>query len=103
MADDDLLRGDLEWGTTPTLVVAQSARFGDDIAIADGDTIITFADLAVRVEAAARAMIAAGLQPGDRAAIWAPNMWEWAVVALGLHTAGGILVPVNTRFKGHEA
>ena len=47
--------------------------------------------------------MAAGLEPGDRAAIWAPNIAEWIVAALGLHSAGGVLVPLNTRFKGHEA
>lgn len=97
------VRGDLEWGTTPKLVLAAAARMGDRPAIADGDTTISFADLAGRVEHAARAFIAAGLEPGDRASIWAPNIWEWIVVALGLHAAGGVLVPLNTRFKGHEA
>ena len=47
--------------------------------------------------------MAAGVEPGDRAAIWAPNISEWIVAALGLHSAGGVLVPLNTRFKGHEA
>jgi len=36
-------------------------------------------------------------------AIWAPNCWEWVVAALGTHAAGGVLVPVNTRYKGAEA
>ena len=28
-------------------------------------------------------LIASGVEPGDRVAIWAPNIWEWAVTALG--------------------
>ena len=36
-------------------------------------------------------------------AVWAPNIWEWVVAGLGIHLAGGVLVPVNTRFKGREA
>ena len=36
-------------------------------------------------------------------AIWAPNCWEWAVTALAVHATGGIVVPINTRFKGREA
>jgi acyl-CoA synthetase (AMP-forming)/AMP-acid ligase II len=35
--------------------------------------------------------------------VWAPNSLEWIVAALGVTTAGGVLVPVNTRFKGAEA
>ena len=96
-------RGDLEWGTTPRLVLAGAARWGDHPAIVDGDTTISYANLADRVEGAARAFLAAGLERGDRAAIWAPNVWEWVVAALGLHAAGGVLVPLNTRFKGSEA
>ena len=40
---------------------------------------------------------------GDRVAVWAPNSLEWIVAALGVTTAGGVLVPVNTRFRGAEA
>ncbi len=52
---------------------------------------------------AARALLALGVGKGDRVALWAPNTWEWVVAALGIHAAGGVLVPVNTRFKGGEA
>ena len=48
---------------------------------------------------AARALLASGIEPGDRVAVWAPNSLEWIVAALGVTTAGGVLVPVNTRFR----
>jgi acyl-CoA synthetase (AMP-forming)/AMP-acid ligase II len=35
--------------------------------------------------------------------VWAPNSVEWIVAALGITTAGGVLVPINTRFRGAEA
>ena len=44
-----------------------------------------------------------GIDKGERVAIWAPNSAEWIVAAFGLLTAGGVLVPVNTRFKTDEA
>jgi acyl-CoA synthetase (AMP-forming)/AMP-acid ligase II len=97
------VRGDLEFGTTPRLVLEQAAHLGDHPAVVDGDTVITYAGLADRVIGAARAFVAAGLEAGDRASIWAPNVWEWIVAALGLQAAGGVLVPLNTRFKGAEA
>jgi acyl-CoA synthetase (AMP-forming)/AMP-acid ligase II len=59
--------------------------------------------LADRVRTAAGAFATAGVGRGDRAAIWAPNSAEWIVAAFGLLTAGGVLVPVNTRFKADEA
>ena len=36
-------------------------------------------------------------------AVWAPNSVEWIVAALGTTTVGGVLVPINTRFRGAEA
>ena len=41
--------------------------------------------------------------PGDRVAIWAPNMNEWVLAAIAIHKVGGVLVPINTRMKGKEA
>ncbi|MEL6179494.1 MAG: FadD3 family acyl-CoA ligase [Myxococcota bacterium] len=78
-------------------------RYGDRVAIEDGATTLSFAQLPAQVERATQAMIAHGIAPGDRVAIWAPNMWEWIVATLGLHSAGAILVPINTRYKAAEA
>ena len=96
-------RGDLRWGSIPGLVADAALRFGDAEAVVDGEVRLTFSQLeheALRVTGAA---MAAGIHPGDRVAIWAPNMAEWIVAALGLVGAGAALVPLNTRFKGPEA
>jgi acyl-CoA synthetase (AMP-forming)/AMP-acid ligase II len=78
-------------------------RSGDSEAVVDGDRRVPYAALEAMVAHAARALVASGVQPGDRVAVWAPNSLEWIVAALGITTAGGVLVPVNTRFKGAEA
>ncbi len=101
--DADLPRGDLLWGTLPNLVRDGAARHGDHPAIVDGDHVVTYAELADAATAAARAFIGAGVEAGDRIAIWAPNVWEWPVLLAGLHSAGAVLVPLNTRYKGSEA
>ena len=85
------------------MVLSVGDRFGDTEAIVDGSVRLTFSELADRVRCAAGAFAAAGIGKGDRAAIWAPNSAEWIVAAFGLLTAGGVLVPVNTRFKAAEA
>ena len=89
--------------TTPALVDAAANRFGDAEALVDGDVRLSFRELASEVRAAAKGFLAAGVTRGDRVAIWAPNMWEWVVAAFGAQTAGAAIVPLNTRFKGHEA
>ncbi|NUU23086.1 MAG: AMP-binding protein, partial [Streptomycetaceae bacterium] len=97
------MQGDLEWGSIPALVDSAAERFGDREAVVDGTVRITFAELRDRVRAAAAATIAAGVEKGDRVAIWAPNSVDWMVAALGAVTAGGAIVPMNTRYKGAEA
>ncbi len=100
---DGDVRGDLEWGTIPGLVRAAAERHGPREAVVDGRVRVTYAELGERVERAAAACLAAGIRGGDRVAIWAPNTLDWIVSALGAVTAGAVLVPLNTRFKGAEA
>ncbi|MER7761815.1 FadD3 family acyl-CoA ligase [Streptomyces sp. NPDC097619] len=102
-ADPEDPRGDLRWVSVPRLVREAAARFGDREAVVDGRTRISYAELGARVERAAAACLAAGTRPGDRVAVWAPNGLDWIVSALGAVTAGAVLVPLNTRFKGAEA
>ncbi|MFD9380528.1 FadD3 family acyl-CoA ligase [Streptomyces sp. NPDC059999] len=96
-------RGDLRWGSIPRLVRAAAARHADHEAVVDGRVRVSYAQLGERVERAAAACIAAGVEPGDRVAVWAPNTLDWIVSALGAVSAGAVLVPLNTRFKGAEA
>ena len=89
--------------TLPALIRYTASRYSTQAAIVDGDVCIDYADLLQRSQAVARALIALGIQAGDRVAIWAPNLHEWIVAACGIHAAAGVLVPINTRMKGAEA
>ncbi len=91
------------WQTIPEMVLSVGDRFGDSEAVVDGSLRLTFAELVDRVRSAAGAFAELGVQKGDRVAVWAPNSAEWMIAAFGLLTAGGVVVPVNTRFKAHEA
>ncbi|MEV5239869.1 AMP-binding protein [Streptomyces cinnamoneus] len=97
------MRGDLEFGSIPALVRTAAERYAEREAVADGRVRITYRQLGEQVERAAAACLAAGVEAGDRVAVWAPNTLDWIVSALGAVTAGAVLVPVNTRFKGAEA
>ena len=87
----------------PKLVARAAALFGERSALEEGALRLSFTALAAAGLDAARAFIAAGVEPGDRVAIWAPNSSEWILAAIGLQSAGAVLVPVNTRFKPAEA
>ncbi|MGW6291730.1 FadD3 family acyl-CoA ligase, partial [Streptomyces sp. NPDC055058] len=97
------MRADLEWTSVPDLVSRAAGRYGDTEAVVDGRTRLSYAELGARVDRAAAACLASGVRPGDRVALWAPNSAAWITAALGAVTAGAVLVPLNTRFKGAEA
>lgn len=89
--------------TLPQMVRHSASQFADSYAISDGDFSVLYKDLPALTEQVASALIASGVQAGDRVAIWAPNMAEWVLAACGTHMAGGVVVPINTRMKGMEA
>jgi acyl-CoA synthetase (AMP-forming)/AMP-acid ligase II len=89
--------------TTIGIVELAAERWPRAEAVVDGEVRLTFEELRQTVAQAARAAMAAGIRKGDRAAIWAPNSWEWIVAALGVQAAGGVAVPMTTRYKGDEA
>jgi acyl-CoA synthetase (AMP-forming)/AMP-acid ligase II len=94
---------EIEAGTIPSVLYVAADRYRDLEAVVDGDQRVTYAALAGAVSDVARALIASGVEPGDRVAIWAPNSLDWIVVSFAIYSCGAILVPLNTRFKGAEA
>ncbi|NGP04849.1 AMP-binding protein [Rhodococcus sp. 14C212] len=89
--------------TTPAALERAASAHADRTAIVDGDVRPTFAHLRDLVRDFAAALVARGVEPGARVAIWSPNTHHWIVAALGIHWAGGVVVPVNTRYTGNEA
>src|SRR4051812_23971913 len=89
--------------TLPAVVAEAAAERPEGEALVFRDVRLTFAELQREVQRFAAAALAAGVRPGDRTAIWAPNSDRWVVAALGLTSVGAVLVPVNTRVKGEEA
>ena len=91
------------WRTIPELIEYSATAYGSDQALVDGEIQLSFIELKDEIFKSANALIETGVKQGDRIGIWAPNTWEWVIAALGVHVAGGVLVPINTRFKGKEA
>lgn len=93
--------------TDPRTVPAALDRFArqlpDHDALVTEDRSFTAAALRDEVHRAAAALIALGVQPGDRVAIWSPNTWHWVVACLAIHHAGAAMVPLNTRYTAAEA
>jgi acyl-CoA synthetase (AMP-forming)/AMP-acid ligase II len=88
--------------TLARLVRAAAERFGDHPAYVDGERSLSYRELLHDVRGVAAGYRARGLTPGGRVVVWAPNSIDWAVAALAATYAGGTLVPVNSRYTGHE-
>lgn len=89
--------------TTAALIEHAAEQFGSKTFIKEGDTALSFTAVHEQVCHLSNALVARDFNPGDRAAIWAPNCAEWIIAALAIQYVGGTLVTVNTRYKASEA
>jgi fatty-acyl-CoA synthase len=83
---------------------ATVARVPDHDALVDraSGLRLTYAELGVEVDRLARALVAAGLEKGDRIGIWAPNCAEWVLTQFATAKVGAILVNINPAYRSHE-
>ncbi|HTH28611.1 MAG TPA: AMP-binding protein [Sphingobium sp.] len=95
-------RGDVRWRNIAALARDAARRFGDAPAVIEGDRRISFVELERLMDETARGLYARGFRAGDRAVFWAPNGWRWIVGALAVHAIGGVVVPVNTRYRAGD-
>src|SRR5450759_4386234 len=63
------------------------------IAAGEGWTVRTYRELAAYVRRLAARLIELGLEPGDRVAIFSPNLPEWTLTDLACASAGLVSVP----------
>jgi fatty-acyl-CoA synthase len=62
----------------------------------------TYAELNADIDALARALMAVGVEKGDRVGIWAPNCAEWTITQYATAKIGAILVTINPAYRTHE-
>ncbi|HQU68677.1 MAG TPA: AMP-binding protein [Albidovulum sp.] len=92
---------------TNTLAAAlRAASLGRDQAVfardAQDRVLRSYAMLWANAEKTASALVAAGLQPGDRVAVQAPKTLEMLELYLGTILAGGVFLPLNPAYTGPE-
>ncbi|WP_085810305.1 AMP-binding protein [Sphingomonas sp. TZW2008] len=80
----------------------EAAIPGDRVALAHGEQVIDWATLRHRSNNLARALIARGLQPGDRFAFYAYNSADYLVALMACWKARGTHVNVNYRYVADE-
>jgi acyl-CoA synthetase (AMP-forming)/AMP-acid ligase II len=88
--------------TIPGLLAA-AQRWGERVALVDHGVELTFSGLLDATREFGAGLTRGGVGRGDRVAIWAPNSAAWIIALLGTAQVGGVVVPINTRWKGREA
>jgi acyl-CoA synthetase (AMP-forming)/AMP-acid ligase II len=78
-------------------------RYADNTAVIDGDTTLSYLQLAHLVQQCADALHGLGIGAGDRVALWAPNSWRWIICSFACWQLGAVVVPVSSRLKAIEA
>jgi long-chain acyl-CoA synthetase len=74
----------------------------DRLAVALGDTRLTYAQLDAAASQVANALMETGVGHGDRVAVLIPNTPHFPIVYFGILKAGAIVVPLNVLLKGPE-
>ncbi len=70
-------------------------RHGDDVALEDASSQVSYSELATAVNALAVALQVKDPAPGSRVGLCAANSMEYVVSLLAILAAGKILVPMN--------
>ena len=73
------------------------------VAAGEGWTVRTYRELAADVRRLAARMIELGLEPGDRVAIFSPNLPEWTLTDLACASAGLVSVPLYDTSTADQA
>lgn len=84
------------------LLASHAAQLPDAVAAVDSETRLTYAMLAAEVDAIAKALIAAGVAPGDRVATLTPPALDFWLTYLAVTSIGAIWLGLNPRYQTPE-
>lgn len=83
-------------------VLASTRAYPNKVALAEGERVLSYRDLADRMHQVACAALKSGIQPGDHIALMSPNCLEYPEVVLGLSLIGIRTVLINPRLTNTE-
>ena len=86
----------------PAALTVSAKLHADRAALTLADNTLTYAQLDVAVSALATSLAEQGVEPGDRVALWMPNVPQFVVSYFAILRAGGVVVPVSTLLGLNE-
>lgn len=97
----------LPYRSIPQMLQVNAEKYADRPAISfksgGGYLTLNYGQFYIRVLMAARGLRKAGMQPGDKVAIFSENRAGWAIADLGIQCALGISVPIYATNTGAQA
>ena len=99
MRDQAAIRATLREGNLPAALLLG----GSTVILTAGSHKLTGDQLRARAEAVAGGLVARGVKPGDRVALYAANSLEWVYAYLGGQRCGAVMVPFNPAYLRAEA
>jgi len=88
--------------TIGDLLLTAADRYPDSDAIVFPEARLSYGQLVERSLKWARALRAAGVQPGEHVGLLMPTSFDFVEVMFGIALAGAVIVPVNARYKPSE-
>src|SRR5262249_23714235 len=86
-------------GQLPTMA---AARWPEREALCFEGRRWSYAEFDREVERAAKALISAGIEPGEHVCLWLVNRPEYLFLLYAIARIGAVQVPINTRFRAHD-
>ena len=84
------------------ILPASARRHGSKPALVTAARTLSYAELDDASERIAAALLARGVQPGERVSLYAQNRWEWIAAYHGVLKAGAVVNPLNVMLTPPE-
>ena len=92
----------MEWyrkRTLGSILDDAASRFGDREALVFNGHRWSFSQWKAETDRVAKGLMAFGVTPGDRVALWMTNRPEWLFLMFAIAKVGACIVPLNTRYR----
>ena len=99
---EDLARLRIHVTTIGDLLLSAADRYPDTLALVFPEERYTYAELAHRALRRARSLQALGVKPRDHVGILMHTCAEFVELFFAIALCGGVIVPINARYKSNE-
>ena len=98
-------RKQLDWyrkRTLGALLDEAAAKYGEREGLVFQEQRLSYIDLKTQTDRVAKGLMAIGVEPGERVALWMTNRPEWLYLMFAIAKVGACIVPLNTRYRTED-